>query len=187
MKKLFFFLSVLICISSLGQSELERLIKLESRFLQIDKDNYEKTKSDLLIVAENYPVLMQKYKILEATTDFSILLSELTHAANPSNDSLLGDSYNNFIIKNAKDILLTDLESNASKGFSFILDKINNIPIIGDVINSNPVASMVTQVVSSASNFLNHKVVKKTIQYGEGINQQKLEADESTRDVSEQI
>ena len=183
MKNLFLiFFGLLISIVCFGQSDSERLLIIEQRLLQIDKNNYEATKLSIEQSLEDFPALIKDYEILKTKSDFSELFTKLTQAANPNNDSLIiGKSYTTFIKEEAEKILTVDLNGEAKKGFLTVLNKITSIPIIGDIINTNPIASMATQVISSASNFLDKKIdgcafCKKSLQYGNDVKQARIDS-----------
>ncbi|WP_100074641.1 hypothetical protein [Chryseobacterium camelliae] len=145
----------------------------------MEKKDYDSISTTIFEATENFPLLIKDYEILDTKSDFTDLFTKLTEAANPNNELILGKSYTTFIKEEASNLLLKDLNGETKNGFLSILNKIISNPIVGSIINSNPVGSLVTQVINSASNFVSQKIdgcnlCEKTLKYTESIKQDRI-------------
>lgn len=121
------------------------------------KNNYELLKNNIKEI-ENLEKQIEEYqntsKIALSGTIIATLVSPTSNA--------LGTSFTDVIISNSKSILTTDLRGNKKTQFLNIIDKVVN-PLITSIFSSNPVGTIVNNVLQQAVTFDNGKIKQEKL------------------------
>jgi len=165
MKKTFLLLTFgLFSIQTFGQTTEDKLKDISEQFQmlkqQITSDDslqYITTKFAILNSIQNGPKLEFNFQKVKDKIKISGLFAKIGKANSPSDD-ILGVSFVDVVSKAAENHLLASLPVADRPRFSEIVDKIIKNPIIGSLLNSNPVTSVVASLTNSAANFFNSKI-----------------------------
>ncbi|MCA6420451.1 MAG: hypothetical protein IM574_12155 [Cytophagales bacterium] len=165
MKKTLLFLTIgLISIQTFGQTTEEKLKEISEQFQVLkrqisseDSLQYIKTKYTILNSIQNGPKLEFDFKRVKENIQLTGIFAKISKANNPTDD-ILGVSFVDVVSKAAETHLLSSLPVADRPRFSEIVDKIIKNPIIGSLLNSNPVTSVVASITNSAANFFNSKI-----------------------------
>lgn len=151
-------------IQTFGQTTEEKLKEISDQFFLLkdqikteDSLQYITTKYSILNTIQNGPTLEFDFKKVKDKIKISGLFAKIGKANNPTDD-ILGVSFVDVVSKAAETHLLTSLPLADRPRFSEIVDKIIKNPIIGSLLNSNPVTSVVASITNSAANFFNSKI-----------------------------
>jgi len=165
MKKILSLLTIgLISIQTFGQTTEDKLKEISEQFQilkqQISSEDslqFIKTKYTILNSIQNGPKLEFDFNRVKEKIQLSAIFTKIGKANNPTDD-ILGVSFVDVVSKAAETHLLNSLPSADRPRFSEIVDKIIKNPIIGSLLNSNPVTSVVASITNSAVNYFNSKI-----------------------------
>ncbi|MFM7856146.1 MAG: hypothetical protein ACKO96_30555 [Flammeovirgaceae bacterium] len=154
----------LFSVSTFGQTAEEKLKEISDQFYLLkrqitteDSLKYISTKFAILNSIQNGPKLEFDFRQVKDKIKISGLFAKIGKANNPTDD-ILGVSFVDVVSKAAETHLLASLPAADRPRFSEIVDKIIKNPIIGSLLNSNPVTSVVASITNSAANFFNSNI-----------------------------
>ncbi|WP_282628154.1 hypothetical protein [Empedobacter sedimenti] len=161
----------------------DQQINLKNQNIELSKDNkrllelienqkQENLNTQLSLLQNNYELIKTSFnesdnvynQITNYKTrikDFGILL-DVSKISTPTSTSF-GNSFTSIILKNSDRYLTNNLSNSSKSSFLTTVDRIVKLPIVESVVNSNPVSSIIKDILTYSVSFNNNKIPSESI------------------------
>lgn len=131
-----------------------RLLITESQQLSLEeqKQLYENNYNILMRSFQDISLLKQQVRNYNKLLDVTFAGTLISQLNNPTNVEL-GTSFSKVLLDNSESILSRNLKGNVKGKFSETIKRVVGIPLVGAIVESNPISSLVKSVYDQAVSF----------------------------------